>query len=294
MQATLEEKMSRYAELTHNSLDKFLSFDDEAIKKLTESMRYSSLAGGKRIRPFLTLLFCETFGGNPKNAINYACAIEAVHTYSLIHDDLPSMDNDDFRRGKPTNHKVFGEATATLAGDALLTYAFKLCAMNTEMSAEENIKAVEVISDASGVLGMVGGQAIDLSCDTPKTLEELIKMHSMKTGALIQSAVMLGIISAHKSDDFEIVSSAKKYANAIGLSFQIIDDIIDYTESSEETGKSSSDEKNGKTTFLSFMSCEDAFDYAVKTTIGGINAISKYDANNQLSCFAKYLLLRNK
>ena len=287
-----KEKLKAYAELIDSEIDKRLVREDEDIKPLLDSMRYSSSAGGKRIRPYLTLLFCELLGGDIAKAIPYACAVEFVHTYSLIHDDLPAMDNDDFRRGKPTNHKVYGEARAILAGDALLTYAFEVIATNSEMSPEDNLKAVRILAEASGAFGMVGGQEIDLDSAAPKDYDKLVKMHRMKTGALIQGAALLGVLAAGKGNDEKIVDATRAYADAIGLTFQIVDDILDYTASYQQTGKTTSDVRNNKTTFLTFMTPEEAFDKAVGITAEGVRAVSFFEGKKELNELARFLLFR--
>ena len=287
-----KEKLKAYAELIDSEIDKCLVREDEDIKPLLDSMRYSSSAGGKRIRPYLTLLFCELLGGDIAKAIPYACAVELVHTYSLIHDDLPAMDNDDFRRGKPTNHKVYGEARAILAGDALLTYAFEVIATNSDMSPEDNLKAVRILAEASGAFGMVGGQEIDLDSAAPKDYDKLVKMHRMKTGALIQGAALLGVLAAGKGNDEKIVDATRAYADAIGLTFQIVDDILDYTASYQQTGKTTSDVRNNKTTFLTFMTPEEAFDKAVGITAEGVRAVSFFEGKKELNELARFLLFR--
>ncbi|MBR6794541.1 MAG: polyprenyl synthetase family protein [Clostridia bacterium] len=289
-----KEKLKEYAELIDREIDKLLVREDEDIKPLLDSMRYSASAGGKRIRPYLTLVFCELLGGDIQKAIPYACAVELVHTYSLIHDDLPAMDNDDFRRGKPTNHKAFGEARAILAGDALLTYAFEVIADNKEMSAEDNLTAIRILAKASGAFGMVGGQEIDLDESAPKDYDKLVKMHRLKTGALIEGAALLGVLAAGKGKDEKILAATSAYADAIGLTFQIVDDILDYTASYMQTGKTTSDLRNGKTTFLTFMTAEEAFDKAVGVTAEGVRAISFFEGKKELTELARFLLFRTR
>ncbi len=291
----INEKIRQFAAQTDQAMAACLSHNDTDLDTLLDSMRYSAGAGGKRIRPVLTLLFCETLGGKTEDALAYAAAVELIHTYSLIHDDLPAMDNDDYRRGKPTNHRVFGEARAILAGDALLTLAFDVAAGNGRKSEQDNLAAVRILSRAAGVFGMVGGQEIDLEeTNRPKSYDKLLRMHRLKTGALIEASVLLGVLAAGRIGEEETVSASRRYAEAIGLTFQIIDDILDYTASSAKTGKTSSDARNRKTTFLSFMTAEEAFDKAVGLTVDGIRAISALDINKELSCLARYLLFREK
>lgn len=296
----IKEKLTAYAAEVDAKLAEYLkqpSCGEVAsdTEVLWESMRYSIVAGGKRIRPALTLLFCEELGGRREVALPYACAVEMIHTYSLIHDDLPAMDNDDLRRGKPTNHKVFGEARAILAGDALLTLAFETAAGNPGSSGEENLAAIRLLAGAVGASGMVGGQEIDLEGEEkPKSYDKLLRMHRLKTGALIEASVLLGVLAAGRAGEKTLAAAAQHYADAIGLTFQIVDDILDYTASSGNTGKTSSDLRNGKTTFLSFMPPEEAFDRAVELTAEGIRAIAGYDSDGSLSALAKYLLFREK
>lgn len=290
----IKDKLALYADKINTAIREYLAKDDKELMPLLESMRYSAEAGGKRIRPFMTLLVCDVLGGDIEKAIPYAVAVELVHTYSLIHDDLPAMDNDDYRRGKLTNHKVYGEARAILAGDALLTYAFEVVANNTGMSDADNIKAIKILADGSGTFGMIGGQEIDLATEQEKSYDTLVKMHRLKTGALICTAAKLGVLAAGLGDDAKVLKAAKTYGDAIGLTFQIVDDILDFTKTYVELGKSNSDERNGKTTFLTFMRPEEAFDKAVGVTADGTRAIAPYDRTKELTEFARFLLFRNK
>lgn len=205
-------------------------------KKLYEAMRYSLLAGGKRLRPIFAYEFCRMCGKDWHSAVPFATAVEMIHTYSLIHDDLPCMDNDDFRRGKPTNHKVYGEAMAVLAGDALLTDAF---AMAAETNLEDPARigfAIQVLSSAAGSYGMVGGQALDmLSEERACTEQEVIDIQSLKTGALIRTACVLGVIAGGGGE--EQIQAAAGFAGALGLAFQIRDDMLDVIGNAQELGK---------------------------------------------------------
>ena len=207
-------------------------------EKIYESMRYSLMAGGKRLRPILCIAANELLGGNPVSAMPTACAMEMVHTMSLIHDDLPAMDNDDFRRGKPTNHKVYGDDIAILAGDALLAYAFEFIAENTKgVTAERILKVIAHLGHAVAATGLVGGQVVDLECEGKQdiTAETLTFIHIHKTAALLESCVICGALLAGANDtDIRRLST---YANNIGLAFQIIDDILDITSTSEQLGK---------------------------------------------------------
>lgn len=229
-------------------------FREEAPQQeLFDAMRYSLLAGGKRLRPMLTLALCEICGGSAEEALPFAAAVEMVHTYSLIHDDLPCMDNDDYRRGKPTNHKVYGEAVAVLAGDALLTAAFSQLAA-ASLPAERVVRAVDALSRCAGELGMVGGQVLDINAETRLcTEQEVYDIQSRKTGALISAACRLGVIAAGGSD--EQLRSAVRYAEAIGLAFQIEDDILDVIGDEKKLGKATGMDE-AKNTFVRLYGIE--------------------------------------
>jgi len=222
---------------------------------LVESMRYSLLAGGKRIRAILCMQFCVATGGNPELALPAACAVEMLHTYSLIHDDLPSMDGSDMRRGMPSNHFAYGEFTAILAGDALQASAFEALA-RSELPAEDVVKMVKVLARAAGAYGICGGQYLDLSGEGwHLTIEEILELYSMKTAALISAATQLGVIAGGGSK--EQIEAADAYAQAIGLAFQIRDDVLDCTATADELGKpTSADEGNEKSTFASLLGVE--------------------------------------
>ncbi len=227
---------AEYLKCIENHLDKaYFSYPDEPQQTLFEAMRYSLLAGGKRLRPIFVLDFCRMCGGDWRAAIPFAAAVEMVHTYSLIHDDLPCMDNDDFRRGMPTSHKVYGEATAVLAGDALLTAAFSTIA-RSDFSAQIRIKAVEILSECAGETGMVGGQILDMQSEERQcSKQEVIDIQSRKTGALIRAACMLGVLAASGSE--QQFSAAAAFADHLGLAFQIRDDMLDVIGNAEELGK---------------------------------------------------------
>lgn len=229
-------------------------FCEEAPQKeLFDAMRYSLLAGGKRLRPMLTLALCEICGGSAEEALPFAAAVEMVHTYSLIHDDMPCMDNDDYRRGKPTNHKVYGEAMAVLAGDALLTAAFSQLAA-AALPAERVVRAVGALSRCAGELGMVGGQVLDINAETRLcTEQEVYDIQSRKTGALISAACQLGVIAAGGSDGQ--LRSAVRYAEAIGLAFQIEDDILDVIGDEKKLGKATGVDET-KNTFVRLYGIE--------------------------------------
>ena len=237
MEQIYKNQTKEYQKLIEKYLnDTCFCYHTEPQQKLFSAMRYSLLAGGKRLRPLLTLEFCRLCGCDPKKAMPFAAAVEMVHTYSLIHDDLPCMDNDDYRRGNPTNHKVYGEAIAVLAGDALLTAAFSFIA-KADISAESRIKAVAVLSDCAGELGMVGGQVLDIESETRQcTVQEVLDIQSRKTGALIRAACQLGVIAAEGSD--KMLEAAAEFADHLGLAFQIRDDMLDVIGNAEMLGKS--------------------------------------------------------
>lgn len=268
---TISETMQHCAELTKSSIESFFdnlesdSLWSEELSPLTKAMKYSIFAGGKRIRPFLAMQFAAICGKSGKSALHYSVALEMVHTYSLIHDDLPCMDNDDLRRGRPTNHKVFGEATAMLAGDSLLTHSFEEVA-DAPLSCEQNMKAVKVLSRCAGVLGMTGGQEIDLdSEDKQISPDRLYRLHSKKTGAMIKASCLLGCIAAGVFEDDLRYKAAERYAEEIGIAFQIVDDILDVVGSDTKLGKHiGSDERCGKTTYVTLYGIDGARDLAKK------------------------------
>ena len=257
---TWSERYPEYCSMIEAALPQYLPPVTLPQGKVCEAMAYSLLDGGKRIRGCLTLAMCELCGGEVQSALPLACAVEMVHAYSLIHDDLPCMDNDDLRRGKPSCHIKFGEGTALLAGDALLTHAFSAASdayFNGTLQAETVLRCVNQLSRAAGVEGMIGGQVIDTAPEeVPMTPEQLEAMHSMKTGALIRSAAVLGCLAAGAPRD--VVMQADLYAAKIGLAFQIVDDILDVTEESEKLGKSTSDADNNKTTYITLYGVEKA------------------------------------
>lgn len=291
----LELLMHRNATVTEEALKGYYT-EDEDLQALLNSERYSLFAGGKRIRPFLTMEFCRLFGGEDEAAVPFACAVEMIHTYSLIHDDLPCMDDDEMRRGKPTNHRVFGEATALLAGDALLTGAFEAAASNTAAGAEISAKAVAYLANCAGRYGMIGGQIMDLAGEEHKlSLDELLKLHSLKTGALINAACVLGALAAGVSFTDPCMNDVVTYAESIGLAFQIVDDILDRTGDSKLLGKNvGSDESNQKTTLLSFYTVEEARFYAEKLTRDAVLALKKYPDSDALCSLAEWLASRDR
>ncbi len=279
-----------FIEKIEAAIKKSLPELSERTAPIAEMLMYSLESGGKRVRPLLCLEFCAAAGGNPDKALNFACAIEFIHTYSLVHDDLPCMDNDDFRRGKLSSHKKFGEANALLAGDALLTHAFYLISKAVEendVSAENGIRAVKELATLSGMKGMIGGQYIDLKYEnTPANLQVLMEMDSLKTAALIECACALGLIAAG-ADDCEI-SYARDFARELGLAFQIKDDVLE-AENEDE----SSDVKNGKVTYVSLFGIEKAKELAAIHTRNSLAALDHFgSAANGIREIAESLLYR--
>ena len=254
------ERYPEYCKRIESALPQYLPETDTPQGKVSEAMAYSLLGGGKRIRGCLVLAMCELCGGELESALPIACAVEMVHAYSLIHDDLPCMDNDTLRRGKPTCHIQFDEATALLAGDALLTHAFSAvnsAYFNGTIPADTVLRCISQLARAAGVEGMIGGQMIDIAHGSqPMTPELLEKMHSMKTGALIRASAVMGCLAAGAPRD--IVLQADLYAARIGLAFQIVDDILDATGDSSTLGKSTSDAQNHKTTYVTLYGEENA------------------------------------
>lgn len=260
--------------------------------KLHEAMRYSLMAGGKRVRPVLTLAFCDMLGGDWRNALPFACALELIHTYSLIHDDLPCMDDDDLRRGKPTCHKVYGETLAVLAGDALQPEAFALIALAPSMSAEQRIQAVSALSSASGSDGMVAGQVLDLdgSCHSACEVDLL---HSLKTGKLLCVAGELGCIAA--GGDENTRAKAIEYGRHIGLAFQVRDDMLDVIGDEGEFGKPiGSDRAEGKTTYVDFLGLPGCQKLVEQETALAVAALEGFDNSSFLRDFAGQLAERRK
>ncbi|HAC62946.1 MAG TPA: farnesyl-diphosphate synthase [Cyanothece sp. UBA12306] len=264
-------------------------------EKIYESMRYSLLAGGKRLRPTLCLTTCEMLGGTIEMALPTACALEMIHTMSLIHDDLPAMDNDDYRRGKLTNHKVYGEDIAILAGDGLLSYAFEYAATQTRnVDAHNLINVLGRLGRTVGASGLVGGQVLDLESEGKPdiTVDTLKFIHTHKTGALLETSVVSGAILAGASD--EDVQRLSQYAQNIGLAFQIIDDILDITSTQEELGKTAGkDLRDQKATYPSLWGIEESKQQAQKLVDEAISQLIPYgDRAEPLRAIANFIVTR--
>ena len=283
------------AAAVHARLAELYPSGARACQALYDAQNYSLLAGGKRIRPVLVMETCRALGGDMRIALDFASAVEMVHTYSLIHDDLPCMDDDDLRRGRPTNHKVFGEATAILAGDGLLTDAFAVILNQSNASAQAKVNAALALSKGAESFGMVQGQMIDMFGEQNElSHEELLALHRGKTGALIKSAVLLGCFAAELDVKDARIEALSSYAEHIGLAFQVIDDVLDCTQSEQVLGKSvGSDQRDGKTTFMSFYSVEQAKEYAEALTAQAISSVSVIPNHERLVALAQYLMDRN-
>ena len=262
-------------------------FRSEPQTQLFDAMEYSLLAGGKRLRPIFAMDFCRMCGGDWKNAAPFAAAVEMIHTYSLIHDDLPCMDNDDFRRGRPTNHKVYGEAMAILAGDALLTDAFLVASSAKLPNPQDMGFAISVLAQGAGSLGMVGGQVLDIQAEQRElTEQEVIDIQSRKTGALINDACVLGVIAGGGSE--EQIAAAARFAGALGMAFQIRDDMLDVIGTQEEMGKGVGTDA-AKNTFVKLYGLEKCEELVQKYTNTAIEMLSTFQDNEYMIALAKSL-----
>lgn len=293
LKAYLKEQCAR----VDAALDRFLPRETELPHSVHKAMRYSVFAGGKRVRPILMLAACRSVGGDSERAVPAACAMEMIHTYSLIHDDLPAMDDDDFRRGNPTNHKVFGEAIAILAGDALLTEAFKLVSDRrfAEGCDPSGLLAViHEIATCAGSYGMVGGQVIDMESEGSRNIDlpTVQYIHTHKTGALIKASVVSGALLG--GADWEQLAAITRYGEAAGLAFQIADDILDIEGTTEEIGKDAgSDQARGKATYPAVMGLAAAKEEAREMMDEAVRALDLFDAEaDPLRQIARYIVQR--
>ena len=289
----MHSRYDEYKAMVDAELDKMYSGGEEMPQhRLIESMRYSLLAGGKRIRPILVLAFCEAAGEKPEKALPVAVAVEMLHTYSLIHDDLPCMDNDDLRRGKPTNHVVFGEFTATLAGDALQAEAFGTI-LRSKLPAQVRVDCAEVLAGAAGVDGICGGQQLDMEGNGVSLDEQqLIEIQSRKTGSLLAAACLMGAIAGGATEQQK--EAALIYGSTLGAAFQIRDDMLDELSTAEELGKTiGTDRREGKTTFMTLFGLKKCEDYLQKLTKRAKEAVSgEYSQADFLKAFADELCVR--
>ena len=276
----LQTYLKERVRLVDSSLDRFLPGVDTLPTRLHTAMRYSVFAGGKRIRPILMLAACEAVGGEMKKVLPAACAIEMVHSYSLIHDDLPAMDDDDFRRGNPTNHKVYGEATAILAGDGLLTEAFILLSNKNiwgDIPAEQSLEVINIIAKGSGSCGMVGGQVVDMEAEkSPVDLTTLEYIHTHKTGALILAAIEVGALLGGASAEQR--RALRNYGEAAGLAFQVADDILDIVADPSQLGKDvGSDQQRGKASYPALLGLDGARQRANELRDVALSALDIFD-----------------
>lgn len=286
--AFLQEKIA----LVDDSLKGYMEYEEKPQKKIYEAMNYSLFAGGKRLRPVIALMTAQMCGASENNVLPFACALEMIHTYSLIHDDLPSMDNDDTRRGKPTNHKVYGEAMAILAGDALLNKAMET-AVSANVAPEITVKALKVLFSSSGTEGMIGGQVIDIE-NIERTEDELKNLHLLKTGALIRAAGLLGGIVAEATS--EELMAIDEFCTNLGIAFQIQDDILDVEGNEEKLGKPvGSDADNDKTTYVTLFGVEKSKALVKEYTDKAKKSITdKFsEKSEKLNALADYLIKRN-
>ncbi len=291
--------LSNQQTIVENAMSHYMLKADAPFTEHIESMRYSLFAGGKRIRPILCLAAGAAIDQSPathENLLPVCCALECIHTYSLIHDDLPAMDDDDLRRGKPTSHVLYGEAGAILAGDGLLTYAFDLLSeeTNSTLKPESRLKIINLIAKASGSIGMVGGQALDIANENQEfPFETLQTIHRNKTGALITCSVLAGAIAADGSP--VQLDKLRIYGDNIGLAFQIVDDLLNATATTEQLGKTAgSDAERGKATYPAYFGIEKTRELANEAVNRAIDALSDFDTNAEpLRALASYIYTRS-
>ncbi|WAJ38336.1 polyprenyl synthetase family protein [Pseudomonas sp. GOM7] len=278
------------------ALDSLFQPPRAELERLYQAMRYSVMNGGKRVRPLLAYAACEALGGDPERANGAACAVELIHAYSLVHDDLPAMDDDDLRRGQPTTHKAFDEATAILAGDGLQSLAFEVLAdeQRNPQDAEVRLQMLAALGRAAGPAGMVGGQAIDLGSVGQKLDRTALEtMHRHKTGALIEASVLLGALASGQADDISL-KALLNYARAIGLAFQVQDDILDVESDTATLGKTQGkDEAHDKPTYPALLGLEAAKDYALELRDQALHAVRLFgDSAEPLRELARYIVER--
>lgn len=288
------ERLSYYTDLIEQRLPRFTESKPQLYSVLYEAMEYSLTAGGKRLRPILMLEFCRMCGGEPEKYLDIACTIEMIHTFSLIHDDLPCMDDDDMRRGKPSCHKAFPENIALLAGDALNTLPFEVisgCALDGAVSDKTALMLISVLARAVGAEGMIAGQVIDLQSENKEIdIETLNELQAKKTGALIEAACVMGVILAGA---FDKIPAAAAYAQSLGRAFQIVDDILDVTGTAQELGKPiGSDTQQGKTTYVSALGLNRSFTEARLLTSQAAQILDEFEDNAFLKELTVQLLSR--
>ena len=289
MSLLFNDQTDQYRTFIENYLNHCFCYRDEPQQTLFDAMRYSLLAGGKRLRPIFVMDFCRMCGCDWKLSAPLAAAVEMIHTYSLIHDDLPCMDNDDYRRGRLTNHKVYGEAVAVLAGDGLLTAAFNTIAKSS-LTAQIRIRAVEVLSDCAGELGMVGGQVLDMQSEQRKCTEEEVRsIQTRKTGALIRAACVLGVLAGSGSQ--KQLNAAESFADNLGIAFQIRDDMLDVIGNAEELGKAVGVDEN-KNTFVQLFGLKKCEDLVNTHTERAIQSLQPFSSSEYMQTLALSLVGR--
>lgn len=291
------EQIKKDIEIIEDAIREFIPCEESIVrqKRVRDAMLYSLEAGGKRIRPVLVMEFCRMCGGRPEDAVSAAAAIEMIHTFSLIHDDLPAMDDDDYRRGRKSCHREFDEATAILAGDALSIHAFSVIAKDKRLSLDKRVKLMEILAECAGYKGMIGGQIIDMENEKRDDvdIENLRAMCAGKTGALIRCACRMGCIAAGVDED--IIAMADRYGSCVGLAFQIIDDVLDVTSTTEVLGKPvGSDAASNKTTFATLLGIEKADALAAKLTEEAIGILGQFEGHEFLKDLTQDLLVRIK
>ena len=292
---TVKERLRDYAEMTERAIDRYIPERECLQKNVILAARHILTAGGKRLRPALVMEFCRVCGGEPESALPVACAIEMMHTFSLIHDDLPCMDNDDMRRGKPSCHKAFGEANALLAGDALAILPAQVIAeagIKGTITQSAALKIIALLGEQAGIFGMIGGQVIDTENEGKKLPENvLLEMYRMKTGALLEFCCRAGVIAAGGGADLQL--AAGTYAKKLGLAFQIIDDILDMTADEKVLGKPvGSDAESGKYTYAAIVGLEKARAEAARLTDEAVQALGAFSDREFLTGLTMYLLDR--
>lgn len=287
----IKEIITEKADIINKVLRGYTEHENNPQSLIYEAMNYSLFAGGKRIRPVIMLLVCDMLSGDENEVMPFACAMEMIHTYSLIHDDLPAMDNDDYRRGKFTNHKKYGEAIAILAGDALLNKAFETVTSAVYKDSSRAIKAMSVLSKSSGTEGMIGGQTVDIESEGKKiSPDELLYLHSLKTGAIIRSSGVIGAIMAGAGDDE--IKAVDEYCKNFGIAFQIQDDLLDILGNEEILGKATgSDSANEKTTFVTLYGIEESKKAVDSYTEKACSALDVFGSKAQQLKALAYLLV---
>ena len=287
----IKEIITEKADIINKVLRGYTEHENNPQSLIYEAMNYSLFAGGKRIRPVIMLLVCDMLSGDENEVMPFACAMEMIHTYSLIHDDLPAMDNDDYRRGKLTNHKKYGEAIAILAGDALLNKAFETVTSAVYKDSSRAIKAMSVLSKSSGTEGMIGGQTVDIESEGKKiSPDELLYLHSLKTGAIIRSSGVIGAIMAGAGGDE--IKSVDEYCKNFGIAFQIQDDLLDILGNEEILGKATgSDSANEKTTFVTLYGIEESKKAVDSYTEKACSALDVFGSKAQQLKALAYLLV---